>query len=105
MICMTLIYSKKIPQIFAYYIYYTYLCSVVKKQGYMNRFLQKIIDEASSLAKTEIGLKDCSEIFNVDYSNMCAYARGSKVMPLDLACKILEYMDCRIVVFQSKKRY
>lgn len=71
----------------------------------MNRFLQKIIDEACKLAKQEIGLKNCSEIFSVDYSNMCAYARGSKVMPLDLACNILEYMDCRIVVFQSKKGF
>lgn len=71
----------------------------------MNKFLQKIIDEASKLAREEIGLKNCSLLFSVDYSNMCAYARGSKVMPLDLACHILEYMDSRVVVFQSKKRF
>lgn len=71
----------------------------------MNKFLQKIIDEASKLAKSEIGLKECSKLFDIDYSNMCAYVRGSKVMPLDLACHILEYMDCRIVVFHSKNRF
>lgn len=71
----------------------------------MNQFLQKIIDEARKLAKDEIGVKNCSQIFHVDYSNMCAYVRGSKIMPLDLACEILEYNDCRIVVFQSKKRF
>lgn len=71
----------------------------------MNKYLHKIIDEARKLAREEIGIKNTSQIFHVDYSNMCAYVRGSKVMPLDLACEILEYMDCRIVVFQSKKRF
>lgn len=71
----------------------------------MNKFLRKIIEEASKLARDEIGLKYCSKLFSVDYSNMCAYSRGSKVMPLYLACQILEYMDCRVVVFQSKKRF
>lgn len=71
----------------------------------MHRFLQKFIDEARILAKDEIGIKESSKIFHVDYSNMCAYVRGSKTMPLDLACEILEYNDCRVVVFQSKKRF
>lgn len=71
----------------------------------MNKYLHKIIDESRELAKSEIGIKECSNLFGIDYSNMCAYVRGSKVMPLDLACKILEYMDCRVVVFQSKKRF
>lgn len=71
----------------------------------MHKFMEKIIYEARKLAREEIGIKECSKIFHVDYSNMCAYIRGSKVMPLDLACEILEYNDCRVVVFQSKKRF
>lgn len=42
-----------------------------------------------------------SKIFSVDYRNVCAYLAGRKVMPLDLAFRILEYCNCRTVVFQN----
>lgn len=42
-----------------------------------------------------------ARLFEVDRSNMAAYWRYSRPMPLKLACRILDYMDAKIVVFKA----
>lgn len=45
---------------------------------------------------------EASKFFNVDRSNMCAYFRGSKSIPLGLMFEILDYVGIQVVCF---KRY
>ena len=45
---------------------------------------------------------EASKFFNVDRSNMCAYYRGSKMLPLGLMFEILDYVGIQVVCF---KRY
>ena len=45
---------------------------------------------------------EASKFFNVDRSNMCAYYRGSKPLPLGLMFEILDYVGIQVVCF---KRY
>ena len=45
---------------------------------------------------------EASKHFNVDRSNMCAYFRGSKPIPLGLMFEILDYVGIQVVCF---KRY
>ena len=45
---------------------------------------------------------EASKIFKVDRSNMCAYYRGSKSIPLGLMFEILDYIGIQVVAF---KRY
>lgn len=45
---------------------------------------------------------EASKYFNVDRSNMCAFFRGSKPIPLGLMFEILDYVGIQVVCF---KRY
>ena len=45
---------------------------------------------------------EVTKIFKVDRSNMCAYYRGSKPIPLGLMFEILDYIGIQVVAF---KRY
>lgn len=45
---------------------------------------------------------EASKAFHVDRSNMCAYYRGSKSIPLGLMFEILDYIGIQVVCF---KRY
>lgn len=45
---------------------------------------------------------EASKFFNVDRSNMCAFYRGSKPIPLGLMFEILDYVGIQVVCF---KRY
>lgn len=45
---------------------------------------------------------EASKYFNVDRSNMCAYYRRSKPLPLGLMFEILDYVGIQVVCF---KRY
>lgn len=45
---------------------------------------------------------EASKFFNVDRSNICAYYRGSKPLPLGLMFEILDYVGIQVVCF---KRY
>lgn len=45
---------------------------------------------------------EASKFFHVDKSNMCAYYRGSKTLPLGLMFEILDYVGIQVVCF---KRY
>lgn len=45
---------------------------------------------------------EASKYFGVDRSNMCAYFRGSKPIPLGLMFEILDYVGIQVVCF---KRY
>lgn len=44
---------------------------------------------------------EASKFFNVDRSNMCAYFRGSKSLPLGLMFEILDYTGVKVVCFKS----
>lgn len=44
---------------------------------------------------------EASKFFNVDRSNMCAYFRGSKPLPLGLMFEILDYTGVKVVCFKS----
>lgn len=45
--------------------------------------------------------KECSDTFNIDYKNMCAYMNGRKELPLKLAFMVFDYLQCRVVVFRG----
>lgn len=45
---------------------------------------------------------EASKYFNVDRSNMCAYYKGRKPIPLGLMFEILDYVGIQVVCF---KRY
>lgn len=45
---------------------------------------------------------EASIFFGIDKSNMCAYYRGSKNIPLGLMFEILDYVGIQVVCF---KRY
>lgn len=71
--------------------------------------MAKIVPALSSLQKAALkALREnwtayeASKFFNVDRSNMCAYFRGSKSLPLGLMFEILDYVGIQVVCF---KRY
>lgn len=43
---------------------------------------------------------EASKFFGVDKSNMCAYYRGSKSLPLGLMFEILDYVGIQVVCFK-----
>lgn len=71
--------------------------------------MSKLVPALKSLQRAAVtALKDnwtayeASKFFNVDKSNMCAYFRGSKPLPLGLMFEILDYVGIQVVCF---KRY
>lgn len=71
--------------------------------------MTKIVPAFNSLQKAaRSALKDnftayeASKHFGVDRSNMCAYFRGSKQIPIGLMFEILDYIGIQVVCF---KRY
>lgn len=63
---------------------------------------QEFINRVIYLIRCNFSISEVADLFYIDYRNMCAYMAGRKKFPLDLAFSILEYLDCRTVIFQSK---
>lgn len=61
-----------------------------------------IISKATTLCHENFNAHEASAIFGVEYSNMCAYLRGSKQMPLNLAFQILDYLGAKLVIFRGR---
>lgn len=57
---------------------------------------------ARTALKENFTAYEASKHFNVDRSNMCAYFRGSKPLPIGLMFEILDYIGIQVVCF---KRY
>lgn len=57
--------------------------------------------KAADLLLENFNIYEASVVFGVDYRNLCAYVRGRKVMPLSLAFRIFDYLQCSVVVFRS----
>lgn len=60
---------------------------------------KEFINRVKFIIRQNFTIREVSDLFGVDYRNMCAYMAGRKKFPLDLAFSILEYLGCRIVVF------
>lgn len=65
----------------------------MKSREYLTRMAVILLDE-------NFTLYEASKVFNVDYKNLCAYARGRKQMPMNLVFEILDYCSTSIVVFR-----
>lgn len=61
-----------------------------------------IISKATTLCHENFSAYEAAVTFDINYSNMCAYLRGSKQMPLDLAFEILDYLGAKLVIFRGK---
>lgn len=68
----------------------------------------KIVPSFTTLQKAAVkALKEnftayeASKHFNVDRSNMCAYYRKSKPIPLGLMFEILDYVGIQVVCFKK----
>lgn len=66
-----------------------------------SEFTTYLRHKAASVLLDNFSCYEASEVFCVDYKNLCAYVRGSKDMPIKLALRILEYCNCSIVVFNN----
>lgn len=64
--------------------------------------LKSLQNAACKALKENWTAYEASKYFNVDRSNMCAYFRGSKPIPLGLMFEILDYVGIQVVCF---KRY
>lgn len=63
----------------------------------------KSLQKAARFAlKDNFTAYEASKHFNCDRSNMCAYFRGSKPIPIGLMFEILDYVGIQVVCF---KRY
>lgn len=65
----------------------------MKSREYLTRMAVMLLDE-------NFTLYEASKVFNVDYMNLCAYARGRKKLPMNLVFEILDYCSTSIVVFR-----
>lgn len=57
---------------------------------------------ALRLIKENFSPFEFAELFQIDKSNACAYLRGSKLLPLSLAFKVLDYLGARCVIFRPQ---
>lgn len=60
-----------------------------------------LISKAVCLLNENFNIYEASQVFNVDYKNLCAYVSGRKTMPLKLAFSILDYLGAKVVVFRG----
>lgn len=58
--------------------------------------------KAITILLENFSISEASALFNVDYNNLCAYVKGRKELPLKLAFKIFDYLQCNVVVFRNK---
>lgn len=61
-----------------------------------------IITQALRIMRENFSIRELSDLTGVDYRNMRAYFAGRKELPLKIAFFVLDYLDCKAVIFRAK---